>query len=185
MGVLRWSFRQVRGWSTCRFEPPVQLRDPFGVPDDGLVMSMLFFHGMESSSTAYQGELPYGLSLEQTRPGVKETLDPRVGRHERHGNVWEFDRREVRVDFTDGVQHIKLLTIGLLRSGKRPDRPLLGPRRSAATAALIRRVDAEQDWRRWDSGAWPVPFADGTGRACGAATPRRRSAAGGLARRHR
>src|SRR5882757_3955426 len=51
-----------------RFEPPVQLRDPFGVPDDGLVMSMLFFHGTESSSTPYRGELPFGLSLEQTRP---------------------------------------------------------------------------------------------------------------------
>jgi hypothetical protein len=143
-----------------RFEPPVQLRDPFGVPDDGLVMSMLFFHGTQSSSSPYRGELPYGLSLEQTRPAVNETLDPRVGRHERGGNMWEFDRREVRVDFTDGEQHIKLLTVGLLRSGKRPDRSLLRPHRSAATAALIRRVDAEQDWRRWDANAWPVPSAD-------------------------
>ena len=74
--------------------------------------------------------------------------------------MWEFDRREVRVDFTDGEQHIKLLTVGLLRSGKIPDRSLLRPHRSAATTALIRRIDAEQDWRRWDTNARPVPSAD-------------------------
>jgi hypothetical protein len=60
-----------------RFEPPLQLCYRFGVSDDGLIMSMVFFHGAESSSTPYRGELPYGLSLEQTRPAVKETLDPR------------------------------------------------------------------------------------------------------------
>jgi hypothetical protein len=130
-----------------RFQPPMELRDgdSFGVPADTLLTGLLFFHGVDSTSPPFPGELPFGLSLDQTKTEVRATLDPLVGPDDGGGPAWEFDGLNVRVYYT-ADQHIKLLAVGLIWSGETAFRPHdLPPRPNRATAALLRDIAAHPD----------------------------------------